>query len=360
MNPTRPGEHEVELREGARQLLERLTGEPSVTAEFDLVRVSGGGNNRVYRLEVRDRSTELGPAGCAPLLLKSYFRDVRDTRNRAETEHKFLEYAWSVGVRSVPQPLACDSVAGLALMECVDGARVSHVGDVEVRESLAFLRALNRFREAAASLANAAESCFTLSAHVDVVDARVNRLANSSSEWTCPEVMDFLVSRLVPQWISVRDDFRVHSTESGIAFEAELPVFERILSPSDFGFHNALRTPAGPLTFIDFEYAGWDDPAKLVCDFFTQPELPVPGRYLGSFVDVINDVLDLDTDRSDSLRSRVDLLLPIYRVKWCCILLNELSPAGRARREFSGDQVDEERIHAQLDKAVSMLETVSS
>ena len=30
----------------------------------------------------------------------------------------------------------------------------------------------------------------------------------------------------------------------------------------------------GRLWFIDFEYAGWDDPAKTVCDFFCQPGLP--------------------------------------------------------------------------------------
>ena len=31
--------------------------------------------------------------------------------------------------------------------------------------------------------------------------------------------------------------------------------------PGDFGFHNAIRTTKG-VKFIDFEFAGWDDPAK--------------------------------------------------------------------------------------------------
>ena len=56
------------------------------------------------------------------------------------------------------------------------------------------------------------------------------------------------------------------------------------MSPSDFGFHNALATPGGRLVFIDFEYAGWDDPAKLANDFFCQPAVPVDARFYDDFV----------------------------------------------------------------------------
>src|SRR6185503_11886129 len=46
------------------------------------------------------------------------------------------------------------------------------------------------------------------------------------------------------------------------------------LSPSDFGYHNAVLADDETVRFFDFEYAGWDDPAKLVCDFFNQVEVP--------------------------------------------------------------------------------------
>ena len=39
------------------------------------------------------------------------------------------------------------------------------------------------------------------------------------------------------------------------------------LSPSDFGFHNSLRSQNENLIFHDFEYFGWDDPVKLISDF---------------------------------------------------------------------------------------------
>ena len=58
-----------------------------------------------------------------------------------------------------------------------------------------------------------------------------------------------------------------------------------IISPSDFGFHNTLVRPDGELQFLDFEYAGFDDPAKLVGDFYACPEIPTPQETFERFVD---------------------------------------------------------------------------
>ena len=40
-----------------------------------------------------------------------------------------------------------------------------------------------------------------------------------------------------------------------------------ILSPSDFGFHNIVKNKK-KLYFLDFEYSGFDDPLKLLSDFY--------------------------------------------------------------------------------------------
>jgi len=57
---------------------------------------------------------------------------------------------------------------------------------------------------------------------------------------------------------------------------------------------------------------------------------------------------------------RMRLLMPLYRVKWCCILLNEFLPAGAARRRFAGvDDSPEVRQTRQLAKARAMLESLA-
>jgi hypothetical protein len=131
-----------------------------------------------------------------------------------------------------------------------------------------------------------------------------------------------------------------------------VPVEDRCLSPSDFGFHNTIRATDGHLCFIDFEYAGWDDPAKLVADFFCQPELPVPPRFFEEFAQVIAR----QTSNPELHLSRFRFLLPVYRLKWCCILLNEFLPAGAERRRFAYPTLsDQTRKEEQLQKVRSAL-----
>jgi hypothetical protein len=119
------------------------------------------------------------------------------------------------------------------------------------------------------------------------------------------------------------------------------------LSPSDFGFHNALADENGRVTFLDFEYAGRDDPAKLVSDFFCQPEISVPLNYHPGFLMRLADGLELD----DAGRTRCRILLDAYRIKWSCILLNDFLPVGAARRSFADAGEWDIRCLKQIEKA---------
>ena len=67
--------------------------------------------------------------------------------------------------------------------------------------------------------------------------------------------------------------------ESNVDKDYILPLKDRILSQSDVGFHNII-CKKNKLYFIDFEYAGWDDPGKLFCDLLIQPDHNVPLDYI--------------------------------------------------------------------------------
>src|SRR5262249_2973278 len=140
-----------------------------------------------------------------------------------------------------------------------------------VGQALAFLTEVNRRRHlpAAQALPVASEAYFTLAGHFECVERRLRVLGeiNPSAEVDC-EAAPLAQDQLAPAWRAVCG--RVQGRALGIGPEAELPPADRRLSPSDFGFHNALRTESGRLRFLDFEYAGWDDLAKTVADFFCQ------------------------------------------------------------------------------------------
>jgi len=161
-------------------------------------------------------------------------------------------------------------------------------------------------------------------------------------------------SELVPAWREVRAGLEDVSRSEPACFDVPLDAADRCLSPSDFGFHNALLEENGRLCFLDFEYAGWDDPAKLICDFLCQPDCPVPRECLS----VATECLARHLRDREWFERRIDYLMPLYRIKWCCILLNEFVETDSDRRRFAlGHDVEPSLKKTQLAKARDMLKS---
>jgi len=302
--------------------------------------LAGGRNNRVYRV-----ATDRGE-----LLLKRYFSDPRDPRPRLATEFAFCEFCWQSGLRWTPQPLACDAASQLALYEFIPGRQLDagEVTAAHVTSAVQFFTELNqlRTRAQAATLPTASEACFRVTDHLELVDQRVQRLAriDAATSDVHAQASRFVSDDLRPAWQQLRRDILAEAARRSVNPDAELPPADRCLSPSDFGFHNAIVQPDGKLRFIDFEYAGWDDPAKLVGDFYSQPKVAVPRQTQDAFLEAVTAA----SNDATAVRERARLLGPVYQLKWCCIALNELLPVDRVRRDFSGSGVSHLHLARQL------------
>ncbi len=304
-------------------------------AETDLARplalepLAGGKNNRVFKVTLDDG---------AALVLKSYFHDPRDPRDRLAAEWAFLSYAWARGVWDVPRPIARRSDRHVALFGCVPGRKLlpSEVSTEHLAAAADFIVAVNGAPRSTEELAPGSEACFSLAQHVATIERRLARLTALAPKAADREhVRRFVAERLMPTWVSVRAALERSSAGAGISLDEPLAAADVIASPSDFGFHNALFDPAtGRLRFIDFEYAGRDDPAKLVCDFFCQPEVPAPRDHFARFVDRVADGLVL----GDVYRVRCRLLRDLYHIKWAVIILNQFMPLGATRRAFAAHE----------------------
>jgi hypothetical protein len=322
---------------GILALLER--NDVSGQASAELLR--GGKNNRVIRL-VPDTGT--------PLVLKVYFRSAADTRDRLKNEFSFARYAWAQGLRTLPEPIDAEPSGQCALFEFVAGTQPLYPPTpAMIAEALAFVQEINRerFAATAAGLPTGSEACFSIAAHIDLVNKRVDRLMPTDAR---PWIED----QLLPLWRTIENSVLSGAASRDVDPERTLDERERIVSPSDFGFHNAIaRAAGGRLCFHDFEYAGWDDPAKLFGDFFNQIEMPLPYEFLGL---AARSFLAFSQDPRE-LAWRMRALLPVYAVKWCCIALNPFVAADAARRQFAGHDAGEilrhslERAARQLDRA---------
>ncbi|MGE3873873.1 MAG: aminoglycoside phosphotransferase family protein [Parvibaculaceae bacterium] len=326
--------------EGIAALLARNGITDLVSAEL----LAGGKNNKVIRLV---------PAAGPMRVLKVFFRSGSDTRDRLAHEYSFASFAWKQGLRALPEPIDAEPEHQCALFEFVAGGKPPFPPTHGMMsEALAFIEGLNRDRSGrdAAALRPGSEACFSLAGHIELVDGRLARLRAADLD---DDARRWIEAELVALWTEVKGKVLAEARAEGVDPGEALAGSERIISPSDFGFHNAIaREGSGAMCFHDFEYAGWDDPAKLFGDMFGQIEYPLPASYLS---EVAASFLSLSA-RPRDLARRLRWLLPVYGVKWCCIALNPLLAAEAARRQFAGHatgqaELGRERARRQLARA---------
>ena len=322
--------------------------DPVIAAES----LGGGRNSQVYRL-VCQRSHRY--------VAKRYFSPAGEARNRLEVEFSSLQFLWRHGIRCVPRPILANRAQEYAVCEYIEGRTISskEVTDADLDEAVRFLERLKALRASPESLdlPPASEACFSVDALVNVIDRRLERLrALGQEEVLAQGLQDFLVSEFVPSFHQIVLWCKTVLRESGLSFSAEIAVNERTLSPSDFGFHNALRRRDGHLCFLDFEYFWWDDPAKMIADVLLHPAMELQERDRHWFATQMFRVFQ-DHER---LAKRLEVLWPLCGLNWCLIFLNEFVPEHRLRRGFAGGQLlsGTKVLAEQLVKAKQMLHTI--
>ena len=277
-------------------------------------KLTGGGRHEVCLVEKGERKAVLklhaSPRGTGKL--DSFEHELRC--------HQFLAAHLP---EHVPALLGADSSSRALLFECVEGTRpcAEQINLALVGKMASFLIAANRpefrARAAEADIPFASEHGFSAWHHLRNAQQRIAALlATSAGDPITSEMRDFVrdeLSSSLQLWQS-----RCHTQEFD---HTASPVF----SPSDFGFHNVLLRGDGRCSFLDFEHAGWDDPAKLVADFTLQPDFVLAPALAASFA----EELARSGYFGHSLLGAVNSLLPVQAVKWTCIVLNPFLAPSR-------------------------------
>jgi hypothetical protein len=313
-----------------------------VSSPFDTERIRAGRNSEVLLLRNHQ----------GQWILKHYYQHASDRRDRLGTEFGFLAFLQDSGVCGVPRPLGADRDLGCGLYSFLPGARPGAIASAQISQAAAFMREINQHRLSAGAqrLPKAADACASWQDHLNSTESRLSRLlATTPTIQLDFEAHSFVRHQLLAYWADLKSRILREVALGELA--GPLTSGDQIISPSDFGFHNTLENE-GRLSFVDFEYAGWDDPAKLICDFICQPELPVSASQGSQF----QKELLLDMPDSDGVRHRVKHLLPVHRVKWCCIMLNEFKLEDRKRRSHAGVEPDG-LLASQLGKAKQYFDT---
>ena len=91
-----------------------------------------------------------------------------------------------------------------------------------------------------------------------------------------------------------------------------------IVSPSDIGPHNMIKKE-DKYYFIDFEYAGLDNPNKTILDLICQPNHNI-GKKLEDYL--IKELGKLVLDKGIKWREDLQRMKKIFIIKWCFIMMN--------------------------------------
>lgn len=288
-----------------------------------------GGNNKLFKV--------LGTQ--KPLVAKWYSENSNVIHNRLKAEWAFLGYARECKLSNVPVPIAKNTKENVAVFSYIDGSPVKETPSADLVVGAArFIDQLNSTRryQEGLTLGQACEAQFSFSDHLKIVTQRIQRLQETIPKMGKYSEAQFLVEQMSGYCGSIERFLVETCRRSSWDFDGELPKEERCISPSDFGFHNARIDKNHRLSFVDFEYAGWDDPAKLVCDFFWQPAVKVPIEHKAVFFDAALKF----SNRTDLHKERIKALDPLFGLKWCCIMMNAFLPEWIQRQSFANPDLE--------------------
>lgn len=290
--------------------------------------LSGGRNSQVVRLCAEDGQSWIG---------KRYFRHPGDSRDRLGTETLALRAMAEAGIDCVPRLLKCLPAEAVVLMEDCGREVVKNPTQLEALQLADWLLQIQGLDEKS-GFSKASEACFCVEELFVNLRSRWERLLQIPNDsHMVVRLHEFLLGRFAPFFQQGREQALLLLEDGGLADQV-LPESQRILSPSDFGFHNACRRPDGRLAFFDLEYFGWDDPAKALCDF---------ALHRHDLMQVSSDIRQAVLEPllagwpgGADLRRRCRAYYRLFRLKWALILLNEFHPVDSSRRQFAGEDAE--------------------
>lgn len=311
--------------------------------------IGSGGNSRVYVVECHNGKK---------FTAKVYGSNTIQTFDRLKREYESLSFLWNAGVRCIPEPMYADKKHRIALYEYIDGKQINSDG-ISVKhidQLLDLVRILKDLEDhpKARYLPKAAEACFSLREIIESIEKRMNRLRHLSNLRDLGSKLDNFIEK---EFSPIFNKIVAIAQLSDIA-GYKLDRSFQTLSPSDLGFHNAIQRSNGELVFLDFEYFGWDDPAKMISDFLWHPKMNLSETHKKYFKKSMLEIFSEDPD----LIRRFEIVHSLYGLKWCLIILNEFVPKDLKRRSFAqGKKTDREKVCLkQLEKARKVLSCINS
>lgn len=308
----------------------RLVVEHGIPA-MSYTSITAGSNNRVGRLLFADASTAIS---------KQYCRVRNEQRDTARNEFDGLSFLAKVGVTRIPKPILFDEERRIGVYADVGVRRlVPHeINELIIDEAIDFIVTLKEAGGIVGSenLSEASEVRTRLAEYPAALQRRLTRLLTCHPMGSSRQLATLLHHHVRPMVEIVIARFECQIQALSIDIDKPITRRDMILSPSDFGFHNTILDEYGHLNYLDFEYFGWDDPAKLLADFVHHAGHEVPWPLCLRFVTGVCERLK----HGDRILARWEWIVDLIGVEWLLIILNVADPSVVAQRRRADESLD--------------------
>ncbi len=338
---------DLEIVKSYNQLSNKLFGEWSIKdfqmkkpLKMNLLKIKpiiGQGNSKVFYAENIYREK---------ICLKFYPIDLN--HDRINSEYNGLKEI-SKENKNVAIPFWKNKDAQICAYKWVDGNKINKPTFQNLDFMLNFLNHLHQRRMEKKFLSFSYASSYCLSGYE--IELQLNNRINQLSKINDKHLRLFLNKKLLP----IKECFirRAKNILTEKLYYKKLTMDELTLSPSDFGFHNTLKKKDGELVFLDFEYFGWDDPVKLIADFYFHPGnklLPKQKNYW------LKNSIKLYKIKN---KNRLLGLIPLYGLCWTLIILNEYKGSEWLKRVSANKykvNLKEEILNKKLNESKFLLQ----
>ena len=275
------------------------------------LQIKGGRNNKVILLKQKKFK----------IILKKFKNQHSTKYSRFLTEKIFLEFLKRKKIKNIPKVIFENKEKKIICFRYIDGKQIFKVNKEHLNRCLKFLIKINintTYKNFNFQLAS--DRCLSLDDHIKTCEIRILRLIkkfqnrkNNKSK----KIQEFLKNKIFKSFKKVI--LEVNNKYSKSEKKKKLRKKHLILSPSDFGFHNII-SKKNNLFFIDFEYAGWDDPIKLLCDFFLNPDYLISRNdkkyFLEKFMYYFKNKMINFKD--------FEIIYKLHFLKWVCVIISQV------------------------------------
>ena len=270
---------------------------------LDLNQIHNGINSKVFNLKFKKNKN---------LILKTYPFEDEIISRRMRVENNSLKY---LKKNNFPVPGIYKSFFDFncSFYEFQSGKKNFKATELLIDQCYDFIKKLSLLsRKTKKNLfPNAKEACLSPNEICEQIEKKFNKLIKINDK-ALNNFLFFEFSDLFEKYLKItKKNFNKE-------FKNNISITNRILSPSDFGLHNTI-SQKNKLYFLDFEYFGWDDPIKLICDFLWHPGNNMSKKLKKRF---LNKVINLFSKNYKNFENKLYVLLPLYGLRWSLIILN--------------------------------------